>query len=167
MNDRLDNYFKDCPAMMEDGRMFTDYRSSQIREEIFRHKNCVRSENEARTLRINNSDNIIDSEWEHNVRNKSCWPRTKCFHHHPSTRVTTMYNNAEMLAYNGLISQPQCNTRCHDYRLTVTPGSRNGRNNCETSMVQNSGYPKSYCPLKCVNTNRITPDNLYILPHEK
>jgi hypothetical protein len=50
----MDNYFRGCPAVMSDGRLFTDYRSSQVREELFRHRNCVISENEARTLRIDN-----------------------------------------------------------------------------------------------------------------
>lgn len=166
MNDRLDNYFKDCPGMMDDGRMFTDYRSSQVREELFRHKHCVNSENEARTLRIDYAEDMLDTEWQRSIRDKSCWPRKQCFHHHPTVRVTTEYNNAETLAYNGALPTPRCSTRCHDYRMTVTPGSRKGRNNCSTDLVTHTGYPSSRYPKRCAKTKRHLPERLYTLPDE-
>ena len=114
----MDNFFQGCPPMMDDGRLFTDFRSSQVREEIFRQKNCVISENEARTLRIDDADAIMDNEWNYLRDTRSCFPQKNCFHKNLSTRVTTAYNNAELLAYNGDIPAPKCDVNCHDFRAT-------------------------------------------------
>ena len=156
----MDNYFRGCPAVMDDGRLFTDYRSSQVREELFRHRNCIISENEARTLRIDNGARILDTEWNHIRRNKSCFPQKHCYHSHPATRVSTIYNNSEILAYNGQIPRPRCNKSCHDYRATETPGSRRGRPGCEKKQVVGSGYPLERCPQMCKRSRRLLPDNL-------
>lgn len=156
----MDNYFRGCPAMMEDGRLFTDYRSSQVREELFRYKNCVVSENEARTLRIDNGETIMDDEWDHLRKTRSCFPREHCYHTHPTTRVTSAYNNAEILANNGLLPRPKCNVGCHDYRLTVSTGSKKGRPGCKTTRVVGGGYPLERCPSRCAKTNRLLPEKL-------
>lgn len=160
----MDNYFQECPPMMDDGRFLTDYRSSQVREELFRYKNCVPSENEARTFRIDNADQIMDDEWNYLRKEKSCMPEKKCFHKSPTTRVTTAYNNAEMLAYNGEIPAPSCDNDCYDYRLTSTPGSINGRTNCfNIKGKQYKGFTKEKCPGRCAKNNRLLPDGLYMV----
>ena len=158
----MDNYFQECPPMMDDGRLFTDYRSSQVREELFRHKNCVISENEARTLRIENAEEIMDNEWDWLRQTKSCHPKKQCFHKHPTTRVTTAYNNAEILAYNGVIPAPACDPACYDFRTTSTKGSRLPKKSCETtSQAPFHGYPAERCPVKCPRSNRVKPERLY------
>lgn len=159
-----DNFFPGCPPMMEDGRLFTDYRSSQVREEVFRYKHCALSENEARTLRIENGEAIMDEEWDHLRNTRSCFPQKKCFHIHPKTLVSTSYNNAEILAYNGKLQAPMCEPGCHDYRVTVTPGSISGRKNCAQSAGSGkNGYPADRCPQKCARSPRIVPDGLYVI----
>lgn len=164
----MDNYFQQCPPMMDDsGRGFTDYRSSQVREEIFRYKNCVSSENEARTLRIDNGEEIMDREWDLLRDTRSCFPRKVCFHQNPSTRVTTAYNNAEILAYNGDLPAPKCNLDSHDYRMSASKGSRAGRpgfNQAKPSPF--AGYPKDRCPVKCAKTNRLKPERMYPEEHQ-
>lgn len=157
-----DNFFLECPPMMEDGRLFTDYRSSQVREEVFRYKHGVISENEARTLRIDNGEMIMDEEWEHLRKTKSCFPRKACYHQSPKTLVSTVYNNAEILAYNGKLPAPKCHPGCHDYRLTVTQGSLAGKPNCSESNGMNS-YPADRRPQKFPRTSRILPDGLYVI----
>jgi hypothetical protein len=157
-----DNFFLECPPMMEDGRLFTDYRSSQVREEVFRHKHCVLSENEARTLRIEHADEIMDEEWEHIRDTKSCFPKKNCYHRHPRTRTSTAYNNAEILAYNGKLPSPPCEPGCHDYRVTVTKGSKAGRQNCKPPS-RKWGYPADRCPKRCKRSQRLLPDGLYVI----
>lgn len=159
----MDNYFRNCPPMMDDGRSVgTDYRSSQIREEIFRQDNCVFSENDARTLRIENGEWIMDYEWDSLRATRSCFPAKVCFHKNPTTRVTTDYNNAEILAYNGDLPAPKCDRDCHDYRMTVSVGSKKGRRACTPSPVENAyaGYPPEKCPKICKKTNRMRPERL-------
>lgn len=158
----MDNYFHECPPMMDDGRLFTDYRSSQVREELYRYKNCIISENEARTLRIENADKIMDSEWNSLRKTKSCFPRKQCFHKHPITRVTTAYNNAEILSYNGVLPAPPCDARCYDYRMTSTNESRKPKLGCRnTVQLAFHGYPAERCPVKCPRSSRMKPERLY------
>ena len=157
----MDNYFHECPPMMEDGRGLTDYRSSQVREEIFRFMNCVGSENEGRTLRIDNGEHIMDREWNNLRDTRSCFPQKKCFHQNPATRVTTAYNNAEILAYNGELPAPRCNLDPHDFRLTSTKGSRAGRPGMmKVKQTPYAGYPKDRCPARCPKSNRLLPERL-------
>lgn len=160
----MDNYFLNCPPMMDDGRLFTDYRSSQVREEIFRYKNCLPNENATRTFRIETADKLMDEEWKYLKETKSCFPRTQCFHKHPTTRVTTNYNNAELLAYNGDLTAPKCEVNESDYRITVTKGSK--QSNQVKKADPYTGYPASRCPAKCAKTNRLQPDYLYVIDNK-
>jgi hypothetical protein len=161
----MDNYFQQCPAMMSDGRLFTDYRSSQIREQQFRYENDVESENEARTYRIVNAEDIMDSEWDIMRNKKSCFSRQNCFHDQSTTRVSNVYNNAELLAYNGVIPAPRCNKNCCDFRLTYTKGSKHPNSGCTMSSQQSNrseeGYPTDRYPARYPKTNTIIPENLY------
>ena len=155
----MDNYFNECPARMSDGRMFTDYRSSQVREEVFRHRTCTVSENEARTLRIDRGKEFSDDEWKNIKARTFCIPNKDCFHKQPTTRVTTKYNNAELLAYNGVLGAPQCDIECPDYRATYT-------DTCPPTVPTNpeyAGYPADRCPVRCQRTDRLLPDNLYVI----
>lgn len=157
----MDNYYHGCPARMNDGREFTDYRSSQIREEIFRFKNCLASENESRTFRIENGDKIMDQEWNYHMNHKYSFPRKNSFHHNPRTRVSSSYNNGEILAYNGVIQPPKNQKRCHHYRLTLTEQSKKEYDTCVNEHLTNLGYPVNRCPKRCKRTNRLVPDGLY------
>lgn len=162
----MDNYFQGCPPMMDDGRLFTDYRSSQVREELFRYKNCLISENDARTFRIEKGMELMDKEWDYLKDIKSCFPRKNCFHKNATTRVTSAYNNAELLAYNGDLPAPKCNPRCYDFRMTSTPGSNRPRPGCNPTKAQGAefaGYPADRCPKRCAKTNRLLPENLYVV----
>lgn len=155
----MDNFFKECPPMMDDGRLFTDYRSSQVREEVYRFKNNVMSANEARMLRTKNAENIMDSEWDNLRKNHSCFTRKKCFHLQPRTAVSTVYNNAEILAYNGMLPASSCDTDCQDYRLTKTSGSIQKKPGC-SNIQTGSSYPSNRVPMKYKKTDRIVPDGI-------
>lgn len=155
----MDNYFKECPPMMDDGRLFTDYRSSQVREEVYRFKNSVTTENETRMLRTNNAETIMDAEWKNLRDTKSCFTQKRCFHKNPTTLVSSVYNNAEIHAYNGLLPAPACDVNCQDYRLTDTRGSTQERPGCQDTHHTND-YPPSRRPVRYYKTNRIVPDSL-------
>jgi hypothetical protein len=163
----MDNYFKECPPMMDDGRGLTDFRSSQVREELFRYKNGVSSENESRTFRINNGEQLMDNEWNKLRESRSCFPKQVCFHQSPTTRVTSAYNNAEILAYNGDLEAPKCAVDPRDYRMTSTNGSRVGKSVSKDNNVdQYAGYPKDRCPVRIPNSNRLQPERLYLDDHQ-
>jgi hypothetical protein len=155
----MDNYFQECPPMMDDGRLFTDYRSPQIREEIFRHKHCVASENEARTLRTEHAEQIMDDEW-YTLREKSCYPRKNCFHKHPTTRVTTPDNIAEILAYNGQLPAPSCDPASYDFRMTSTKGSKTAKADVRRTKQKSPQSDFYGYPVRCARTHRMNPESL-------
>jgi hypothetical protein len=110
--------------MMSDGRQFTDYRSSQVREELFKYNNFIVSENEGRTLRIENANDMLDNEWKELENKNLCHPNKQCYHHSPITKVTTVSNNEELLRYNGIIpNKNPCPKPCKAMRATRTKGS--------------------------------------------
>ena len=155
----MDNYFKECPPMMDDGRLFTDYRSSQVREEVYRFKNSIMSENESRMLRTSNAETIMDTEWKNLRDKKSCFTQKRCFHKHPTTLVSSAYNNAEILSYNGFLPAPACDIDCQDYRLTRTRGSTQKRSGCDDNN-QGQHYPATRRTVRYLKTNRMVPDAL-------
>ena len=162
-----DNYYSELPARMEDGRFFTDYRAPQVREKVFKCVNGIATENNAREFRINNAEKIMDSEWLNLIAhdcdyrsNKKCKtnplasscttkPHNAYYHTNPTTLTSTIYNNAELLAYNGAIWPPKYNRGCHDYRLTETKMEKNGRPQCQEKKIPLCGYSATRCPGRC------------------
>ena len=156
----MDNYYQECPAMMNDSRGLTDYRSSQVREELFKYRNNLYNENETRTTRINNGEKIMVNEWTTLKDKRACFPKKKCFHLHPITNVTTAYNNMEMMAYNGDIPAPKCEYQVdRDYRMT----NFDSYDTCIDAKKMNSqnGYPINRQPIKN-KINRVLPERIYV-----
>jgi hypothetical protein len=58
-NKTSDNKHLDCPAVMEDGRAFTDYRQSNTVNEMIRNGNNVMTNFEYRNFLINNGKSIM------------------------------------------------------------------------------------------------------------
>jgi hypothetical protein len=63
-NKTSNNKYFGSPARMDDGRAFTDYRSSSSVDDMIRYSNNVMNNYEYRQFLIHNADNII------NVNNK-------------------------------------------------------------------------------------------------
>lgn len=53
------NKYFDCPARMNDGRTFTDYRPSNTVDDMIRYSNNVMSSYEYRQFLIHNANNIM------------------------------------------------------------------------------------------------------------
>ena len=49
-----------CPALMSDGRLMTDYRPSTTVNDMIRLNNNVKSSNEYRNFLINNASDIMN-----------------------------------------------------------------------------------------------------------
>lgn len=145
----MNNNFHDLPAIMNDGRMFTDYRSSQVREEIFKNKHCIGNENEARHYRMDNAEILMNDEWSYLKEKNAKYVNKKQFNKHNSTMVSNTYNTEQLLAYNNIIPQPSTqNIDCQDYRLT------NQKNICQE-------YPNHLVQLTNPKSNKFIPENLY------
>jgi len=59
-NKTSNNKYFDCPARMDDGRTFTDYRSNNTVDDMIRYSNNVMSSYEYRQFLINNANNIMN-----------------------------------------------------------------------------------------------------------
>jgi len=137
----MDNYNQNCPALMSDGRFLTDYRSATVREQLFRLNNGLEDENKARTVRIDNAEQILDNEWKQMMATQVCNNTKYCYNTNPLTRTTTHLNNAKILAYNGMILAPECKKKCGGYRLTDTIGSQKESIECKEVVWADEGYP--------------------------
>lgn len=58
-NKTSNNKYFDCPARMDDARLFTDYRSSSTVNDEIRYSNNMMSSYEYRQFLINNGNQII------------------------------------------------------------------------------------------------------------
>ena len=67
-NKTSNNKYFDCPARMDDGRTFTDYRPSSYVDDMIRYSNNVMSSYEYRQFLIHNATNImnVNSQYTNN-----------------------------------------------------------------------------------------------------
>ena len=59
-NKTSNNKYFNCPARMDDGRAFTDYRPSNTVDDMIRYSNNVMSSYDYRQFLIHNADNIME-----------------------------------------------------------------------------------------------------------
>jgi hypothetical protein len=125
----MDNFFKQCPPKMEDGRLFLDARSAVRREEYIKFINNIVRDDDHRLFYQKNADTIMDREWKYLKENKYCRLK-ECVHTYP-TRVYPPWFVEERRKYDSLknparVMKYECPT-VGDYRLTMT-----------TSMTKNN-----------------------------
>ncbi len=75
MNRTVNNKFQTSPAIMNDGRSFTDYRPACYVDTMIANKNNIKGSNDYREFLINNGLNIMkinDMYVEEKMVNKSC-----------------------------------------------------------------------------------------------
>ena len=66
------NKFPDCPAIMDDGRAFTDYRSSCFINSLIKSENKIRNSYDYRQYLINNGKKIMNDIRLYNINKSSC-----------------------------------------------------------------------------------------------
>lgn len=118
----MDNQYKQCPPVMSDGRLFTDYRTAVRREEYIKYQNNIVRDDEYRLFLEKNADKILDNDWKYTRQNKSCWVN-ECVHNYP-LRVYPPWFTEEKDIYDSLWN-PSRKIRyvCpeeKDYRATET-----------------------------------------------
>jgi hypothetical protein len=60
-NKTSNNKYFDCPARMDDGRLFTDYRPSSTVDDMIRFSNNVMSSYDYKQFLIHNANNIMNA----------------------------------------------------------------------------------------------------------
>lgn len=81
MNFAKDNYYKECPSVMNYSQ-FTDYRQASVREQYMRSLNNVVSDHEYRNFLQTNGGKIMNTEWSLLSESYGCQPNV-CIHNSP------------------------------------------------------------------------------------
>lgn len=117
-----DNFFKGCPAMMSDGRLFTDYRTSVRANEYVKYINNIERDDDYRFFLQSNAEQIMDNQWDYARKNKSSWIN-ECVHNYP-TRMHPPWFVEEKKAANDLLNPNRTTkyvcSKFDDYRATDT-----------------------------------------------
>ena len=71
-NKTSNNKYFDCPALMSDGRIMTDYRQSDTVNDMIRLNNNVLSSNQYRQFLIHNADSIMNINSQYINEKNSC-----------------------------------------------------------------------------------------------
>lgn len=66
------NKYPDCPALMDDGRTFTDYRPSCYINDVIRTANGVHSSYEYRQFLQHNATQLMDTIRLYNIKKNGC-----------------------------------------------------------------------------------------------
>lgn len=121
----MDNYFKNCPAMMEDGQFLTDYQTATRRNEYIKYLNGIYRDDQYRLFLQQNANTFMNNEWEWNKTNNRCFVNP-CVHQYP-TRSSAQQMHMEKLAFESIYN-PSKNTEqmkqlktcpvLSDYRVT-------------------------------------------------
>ena len=71
-NNTNNNKYFDCPALMSDGRIMTDYRSSTTLNDMIRLNNKVHSSNDYRQFLVNNAEDIMNVNENYITEKNAC-----------------------------------------------------------------------------------------------
>ena len=88
-NKTSNNKYFDCPALMSDGRAFTDYRPSAYVNDLIRVQNRVYDSYSYRQFLINNGMNIIETNDRYNAMKNGC---PSCQYNNIPNEATCIYN---------------------------------------------------------------------------
>ena len=95
------NKYFDCPALMSDGRTFTDYRPSNYVNDLMRTTNGVYDSYSYRQFLINNAEGIISENNKYNLNKNGC---PQCQYKVIGNETVCTYNTTY-----GLCSTNDCN----------------------------------------------------------
>lgn len=124
------NKYPDCPALMDDGRAFTDYRPSCYINDLIRIKNGIVNSYDYRQFLIHNATNLMDTVRLYNIKKNGCRP---C--------------DARPVLCNSLCSVDRHAVSCKPYDCAGI-GNCNVYNPAPQMTVQNyNSVPRSWCSL--------------------
>jgi len=109
-----DNFFKECPAVMNYSAM-TDYRTSQRRDQYIKRLNNIQNDYAYKDFLQENASKILDAEWEFNKMNYGCFPN-QCIFDAPTSPPSSTFN-AELKKYNNVrVNKNYSNTESKQYQ---------------------------------------------------
>jgi len=97
----MDNYFQNCPPMMEDGgRHLGDYKTATRRNEYIKYINDIWRDDQYRLFLQLNGKEILDREMAYHNKYNRCWTND-CVHNYP-TRQSPRHFVQERQAYDSI-----------------------------------------------------------------
>lgn len=114
----MNNYFQECPPLMSDGTHFTDWMSSDIRNDTIKTSHNIVRDDHYRVFLQQNGEKIIDFLWNENNKSMKC-ENNPCIHIYP-TRVTYPMMDEEYNNYNYYMLNLRNKHKCkkyNDYRI--------------------------------------------------
>ena len=120
----MDNFYKNCPPKMDDGRFTTNYKSDSSINEYIKYMNGITRDDDYRLFLQINAEKLMDSEWLYLRKNDSCW-NNACVHKY-NTRMDPRFfvqerQNANLLFKTRELPTSLACPKYVDYRLTTTP----------------------------------------------
>lgn len=85
-----DNYFKQCPAVMSDGRLFTDYKTATRLNEGIKNINGIRQNDDYRLFLQSNAESIMNNRWNYTKAKNLCWLSTD-IHNYPTRMDPSLF----------------------------------------------------------------------------
>ena len=118
MNSARDNFFKDCPAVMNYS-LTTDYRNHHRRDQYVKYINGISNDYEYRRFLQQNANKIMSAEFDYYKLTNSCQVNP-CIHRSATSPPSGDFN-AELKRYNnvkvkGDVSDAVCE-KLADYRM--------------------------------------------------
>ncbi len=120
----MDNYYKNCPPKMSDGRFITNYKTASSYNEYIKFENGITRDDDYRLYLQLNAEKIMDNEWLITRKDNSCW-NNACVHKYP-LRMDPKDFTKERLNANLLFKSKELpdSFKCisyADYRMDETP----------------------------------------------
>ncbi len=131
----MDNFYRNCPAKMSDGRFLTNYKTATSYNELIKFANNITRDDDYRLFLQTNATKIMDNEWVKMRNQESCW-NNACVHNYPLRMdprdfKTERENYNKLYKSNELSNEVKCNNYA-DYRMTETPLQKYKLPKCET-----------------------------------
>jgi stalled ribosome rescue protein Dom34 len=102
-NKTSDNKYFDCPARMDDGRIFTDYRPSYHVDDMIRYSNNVMGSYDYRQFLIHNGVNIIKVNSDYTADKVLCEScNSKSMPFHTIDNINDVYSRKHVIDPNGI-----------------------------------------------------------------
>ena len=112
----MDNFFKNCPPVMSDGRHFTDWNNASRRNEHVKYINDITRDDDYRMLLQCNANDFINKDWNFYSKNLNCWDNS-CIHNYP-TKSSHQNFKKQLNDYNNLNNVKHSCNHLSDYRLS-------------------------------------------------
>jgi len=145
-NKTSNNKYFDCPARMDDGRLFTDYRQSSTVDDLIRFSNNVSSSYDYRQFLIHNGNNIMNINSQY-IKDKAecsnCTANevpfaTNCYVNNQFTKCVP--TNVNGVGINNIVEVPNNSKESYSNKLNLAQKISEETNSNYVDVTEESLY---------------------------